>query len=1191
MKNKSFVFVLGMLSTALAIPFAKGDMIVSKADGETVDTGTFDVAKVQSSNNNLGFYFVLDSTNSVPFDPNWSYTSYCSEGAVTIISNGVSTSTSVPIKKISQELYYLCLSDVGKEATEDGYTVVLNGTWSYYHTDTKTYKYTINYSEFSFENNSWSKNITGYSDSELEKYDVVTLKDCGIPDFGTSQATDYEGVGGLNGSSTVATSSDNVTNSLALKFYYSADSLVQDGKTIDIRFRSRNAWDGYHFVFCNAWGPNGVIASYVNNTNISGDIPLGFEPGKKILIEVGAIDIKNTNNVWLYIKINNKLLSSCTVEKVANFDAPRVGMYVCPTGNGATQHFESTNDDYKNVINIIDTPVYDRSNGIKGFYFSLENNSMPFSDDWNTRFYALDKDNIAINGVGYHTYGRDAIVKTSESEYYTIFSDHDIVPTKDSFISLEGVFSNYANGRTTAYRIPEMGLVFDGLNYTQIANPRSYLSNLVDYDIDFDDYDSDRLVDLEAAIESTKSAITNAPTLAKAYVAYANGKVAVEEIAPNDDIVQEKLRILKEETITVLRNYVSLEDYTESNQAIITSIIDNAINAINETTNKNVVLTLLENAKRAIDEVPSKRTDWEKDVIDQVDGFEAHLESYDIASLEDINHDTMEFAEDGDGFYSVGNHDTFNTFAASEGNTNGNVIFQFKYLSNSLKGGKYGSTAFIRLRGESYFGYRFNIGRENGDVSIDRFYSDSKISQVSIAGSVLTPNVEHIVQIGAIDLKQFDRTWLFIKVDGNIVCNVFTDSIDFAVNPRICFADSFVAEGVKTTISNYGEGTTCSNNAINVGRAKLSQTSSTNRKIYLTLPENDLPFDASGEITYYPTSKSCIKVNGVEVAKPSKFALAKLSETEYCLNLETNNIPSINENDEIVLSGVFARYDSDQSKKLLFSIMDTTFIYHSNGYEYFATLEEIKVDAIFELQNYSNPALYDDAGKAQLDAALASGIAAINAATSAEEVADALANAKQAIDAIVTILQAYKNDAIKEIKNYKNSELSNYRDAQKEEIASIKEQTIADIRVSKSTDEVDLIVLRAKQAINLVKTDAQLLEEELVECKLDAKREIQNFYGELDLDAYTDENVEQINSLTTRALADVETATSKEQVRSIVDTYKNAVAAIEKIRGGSNQEKEDKKGCGGSIIGATAVLTSVSVLGLTLILLKKKEDK
>lgn len=1194
MNKKSLIFGLGLLCGFLTVPFVKGSFEVAKAENEIVDTGTFTVKTVSNGEKQNGFYFSLDRENAVPFDPGWQFTSYCDDSAVTIVSNGVSTHAAINIKKINTNTYYMCLLDADKQATENGYRVIANGTWSYTHTDSKIYKFTLNRAEFEYNDDLWSLNIAGYNDNELEKYDVLTLKDAGIPNLSGKDAFDYEGHNALDGASTVALSSDNTTGSMALKFYYSADAATADGKTTDIRLRGQDAWNpGYIFTFCTAWGPHGVILCRVNQNSIAGDIDFGFEPGKKNLVEVGVIDIKDTNKVWMYVKLNNKLVSSNTVDALANCNTARLGIYVCPTGNNATQHFESVEQEYTNVQNITENPIYLSGNENKGFRFTLSENSAPYNEDWQTRFFALDKDNISVNGVGSFTYGKHAIVKYTPTEYYVVFSDHGISVPSGAFISLEGVFNIYANGKTYAYRFPEAAFIYEGgSTYTQLNNPREDLISMIDLDVDYDIYDDENLTLIEETVLEGSENIRNAETLAKAYVAYVNAKLAIEDIAPNEEIAKAKLRELKEESIAALRNYVSLDNYTEDKQALVQQAIDNGVTAINNATNKTEVLSALQNAKNAIDGIESKRFEWEREVINQEPGYEAHLETYDVATLSDINHEKMEFATDGDGWHSAGESDVSNTFARSEENEAGNVIFQFKYFNNSIQGGKYGPLAYVRLRGQSYFGYRFDIGQENGDVSILRFVSDTDAKIVAFSSGALSPNVEHNVQIGAIDLKQFDRTWLFIKVDGTIVCNVFVDSIDFAVNPRIAFADSFAREeGQIAYFEDLKEGTTCSSNAIDGGRGRLNNIPSTSTRINFTLAENDLPFDSALEAKYYPTLKACIKVNNQDVANVNHRAIYKISETDYALDLEANKLSALNEGDEIVIGGVFAIYDGDAAAKKLISIRPTTMIYHENGYEYIATLDEVKADAISELQNYKDATLYSDENKTLLEQAIANGVTAINAATNNQEVYDALANAKEAIDSIETILQAYQKEAIAEVNEYKNSELDNYRDAQKTEIANIKAKAVSDINAATSTDAIDLIVLKAKQDINAVKTNSQLEEEELVEYKAEAKKEVQEYYGNIDLDAYSEENVNKINSLTTKALSDIEASTSIDGVRNVVETYKQEIAAINKENGGNQEHKTEKKGCGGSIIASTAIISIISVLGLTLISLKKKEDK
>ena len=77
-KNK-FLFC-GLMAFALGLGVVTESVnsnVVAKADGE-VNLGTLVVNSVNGSEGANGFYISMKSTNALPFDPGWSYTSFTS---------------------------------------------------------------------------------------------------------------------------------------------------------------------------------------------------------------------------------------------------------------------------------------------------------------------------------------------------------------------------------------------------------------------------------------------------------------------------------------------------------------------------------------------------------------------------------------------------------------------------------------------------------------------------------------------------------------------------------------------------------------------------------------------------------------------------------------------------------------------------------------------------------------------------------------------------------------------------------------------------------------------------------------------------------------------------------------------------------------------------------------------------------
>ncbi|HIR65248.1 MAG TPA: CehA/McbA family metallohydrolase, partial [Candidatus Faecousia faecigallinarum] len=144
-----------------------------------------------------------------------------------------------------------------------------------------------------------------------------------------------------------------------------------------------------------------------------------------------------------------------------------------------------------------------------------------------------------------------------------------------------------------------------------------------------------------------------------------------------------------------------------------------------------------------------------------------------------------------------------------------------------------------------------------------------------------------------------------------------------------------------------------------------------------------------------------------------------------------------------------------------------------------------------ELQAYYDNLLannqYSEEGKAQLDAALAAGLEALEACQTSEEEAAALAEAKAALDAVLTyeeeleaMLDAAEEAATTAAKFYALFALATYADkddyaeAQQAELAAAIEAGNQAINAATSVEEVEAALAAAKETIDGIKTLADL---------------------------------------------------------------------------------------------------------------------
>ncbi len=235
-----------------------------------------------------------------------------------------------------------------------------------------------------------------------------------------------------------------------------------------------------------------------------------------------------------------------------------------------------------------------------------------------------------------------------------------------------------------------------------------------------------------------------------------------------------------------------------------------------------------------------------------------------------------------------------------------------------------------------------------------------------------------------------------------------------------------------------------------------------------------------------------------------------------------------------------------------------------------AALANAKTTAKAELNDYADPADYRDAQKTELANAIAAGKTAIDNATNEAAVAAALANAKDAIDAIKTDAELDEEEAaeaLAEAKTTAKAELddyadpADYRDAQKTELANAIAAGKTAIDNATSEAAVAAAIANAKAAIDAIKTDAELDEEEAAQeaavatAKKTAKAELDNYKSASDY--RTAQQAELANAIAAGKAA-IDKATSEAEVAAAIA---NAKAAIDKIKTNAQltREEEDAK--------------------------------
>ncbi len=224
-----------------------------------------------------------------------------------------------------------------------------------------------------------------------------------------------------------------------------------------------------------------------------------------------------------------------------------------------------------------------------------------------------------------------------------------------------------------------------------------------------------------------------------------------------------------------------------------------------------------------------------------------------------------------------------------------------------------------------------------------------------------------------------------------------------------------------------------------------------------------------------------------------------------------------------------------------------------------AALAKAKEDAKAEIEGYKDAADYRDAQKAELAEAVEAAKEAIDEATDKAAVEAAVTVAKEVMDAIKTDAQLKAEEeaaaaALAQVKakakdivaNYKDAD--DYREAQKAELEAAIDAANEAIDAAADKEAVEAAVAEAKEAMDVIKTDAELTEEEeaaaaaeLVAAKAEAKEEVEGYKDAAD---YREAQKAELETAIEEAKAAIDEAADKAAVEEAVAEAKAAMDAI-----------------------------------------------
>ena len=130
-------------------------------------------------------------------------------------------------------------------------------------------------------------------------------------------------------------------------------------------------------------------------------------------------------------------------------------------------------------------------------------------------------------------------------------------------------------------------------------------------------------------------------------------------------------------------------------------------------------------------------------------------------------------------------------------------------------------------------------------------------------------------------------------------------------------------------------------------------------------------------------------------------------------------------------------------------------------------------------------------------------------------------------------------------------------------------------------------------------------EDPLVVAKQEAIEELNNYYNALDLTKYDDNGRAALEEAKTQGLANINAATTVEEVAAALQEAKSALDAVPEAgseptsseseptssESETPEEKPANKGCGGSVIAASVIVSSLTLAGAALLILRRRKEK
>lgn len=203
--------------------------------------------------------------------------------------------------------------------------------------------------------------------------------------------------------------------------------------------------------------------------------------------------------------------------------------------------------------------------------------------------------------------------------------------------------------------------------------------------------------------------------------------------------------------------------------------------------------------------------------------------------------------------------------------------------------------------------------------------------------------------------------------------------------------------------------------------------------------------------------------------------------------------------------------------------------------------EELVVDTLAEIETLHSALLeadYTTDDWTTLENAYQTARTAAAAVTTDEQAATVVADYRQAIAGVKTILDTYKDGKIAALTDYYDAD--DYSAANQTRLTGYVASYTAAIRAAATAEAVDAQVTAYQAAVDAVKT----LVEELAEARTEYKGRLDAYRTNLNESAYSADALVQIDSLIAEARTDIDAAATAE---AVLQTYNDAIARLNAV--------------------------------------------